>query len=503
MKHWTQALTKPYTLLALMAIVTVVVITTMNSRAGEGDTLIYKPNPQRTVSFESGSVEIPTLTALDEMFAKISEYTLEAVVHISVTKEPRGQFGSESSGDGSGFIYTQDGWIVTNDHVIEGATEVKVVLADGRELVGVVHRVNDISLDIALVKVNAENLKTLKFADSNQVVPGRFAIAVGSPFGLENSVTIGHVSAIGRPGQASDGRQAPRLYAGMIQTDASINPGNSGGPLVNIHGDVIGVNTSIYSLSGSSSGIGFAIPSNVVSAVVNEMIEEGSFDRGLMGLVPRDLKPFEQKDLGTKGAFITLVEPGNPASDAGIQTGDIITRINDTVVDSEIDLRVALYQLSPSDKIKVNYFRDGKTKETELTLKDPPTRTAPVQQQRPTPQREFGTPSPDQFREYVPQRRPTLGVSLKDVDSTERKTYSLPRSLEGAVIYLVRKDTVAERAGLIEGDVITEVAGTTIKSADDVVKALRNQRMGERITIKYARMNDGLVVMSEVTVRLE
>ena len=201
-------------------------------------------------------------------------------------------------------IYTQDGWIITNDHVVAGADSVKVVMSDGREIDGEIHRIGDQQLDIALVKVKAKNLPTLKFSESDSVRVGQFAIAVGAPFGLANSVTVGHVSAIGRPGLAGDRVSGPRVYRDMIQTDAAINPGNSGGPLINIDGEVIGINTTIYSPTGTSSGIGFAIPANIVRVVADEMIATGKFDRGFIGIEPVNLKPYQLKERKIDGGAL-------------------------------------------------------------------------------------------------------------------------------------------------------------------------------------------------------
>jgi serine protease Do len=502
MKVLTKAAVNPYALVAVGLVVGAGAFFALNKSGFAQGTLDYKPM-QRTASLgQAPKVPKTDLEALDQFYADLSTYASEAVVHIRVGGQGRGRMAMMQSGDGSGFILTQDGWIVTNDHVVRNADEVAVFLADGRELKGKVTRANDESLDVALIKVDAKNLPVLKFADSDAVKPGQIVIAVGSPFGLENTVTFGHVSAIGRPGQASDGIQAPRYYSGMIQTDASINPGNSGGPLINVYGEVIGVNTSIYSTSGASAGIGFAIPANVVRAVANELIETGKFDRGLMGVEPRDLKPFESKERdGLVGAYVNAVSPGDSAEKAGLKPGDVITKVDGDAITNEIDLRVALYKKSPNEKVTVTYKRDGAEKTATITLKAPQvaaTREEQPQMRPDAPFREM--PNFPDIPEFMGDR-PKLGVYLYDVDDTTREQYKLPGGLEGAVIYRVSAESIAAKAGLKPGDVITSIDGQRVTAADDVVNTVSELELGDQVTIKYTRMQDGKAVERSVDVR--
>jgi serine protease Do len=346
-----------------------------------------------------------------------------------------------------------------------------------------------------------KNLPVLQFADSDEVHPGQLVMAVGSPFGFDNTVTFGHISATGRQGMASDGYQAPRQYTGMIQTDASINPGNSGGPLVNVDGKVVGVNTSIYSTSGSSSGIGFAIPANIVKAVADEVVRTGKFDRGLLGIEPRDLKPYEGKDLNLPdgGAFIAT-DPQSAAAKSGLRKGDVITAIDGQRIRNEVDLRVALYEKSPNDKVEVTYVREGKQNTAQVVL------TAPeVAQQQPPPsiQREqnpFGN-GPD-FGDLFPSEKPSLGVYLYQVDDTTRDQYGLPGGVQGAVIERVRSGSVAERAGLQIGDVITGLDNTKITTPDQVVQFIDQAELGDEIAIKILRMENDEAKELTIKVRL-
>ena len=502
---------RPYVILAIGAVIGAGVVAAVKLSANAGDKpMQYQQAQYRPASiFESsdGNVDIQ---ALDSLFTELSTYISDAVVHISVQTGVRrnpdtGELTMPRSGDGAGFVYTSDGGIVTNDHVVGGADTVQVELANGRVVEGVVHRVNDPQLDIALVKVNVEGLPTLELADSNGVRAGQFVIAVGVPFGLENSVTIGHVSAVGRRGEASDGRGPPRPYSGMIQTDASINPGNSGGPLVNINGRVIGINTSIFSTSGVSSGIGFAIPSNIVRAVVDEMIETGRFDRGLMGVEPRDLKPFEQEEFKVAaGAVLQVVSNDTPADKAGLRANDVIILIDSAKITNELDLRVALYAKSPDDKISVTYVRKGKERTTDLQLASPSILVAQQPQQRefdfPFP---FGNERPNTRpdRDRGQLARPTLGVSLYPVDDATRAQYDLPASVTGAVIYTISPGSTAENAGLREGDVIFSIDGEPVRGSEDVVEAMSSADWGDRMEIGFARVVDGEVERDTVRVR--
>lgn len=502
MNNWTRVLTRPYVLFAALVLVGGVTVFALNRNGANGGTLVYKPN-LRPVSVGNSEGTAPSLKSLDEMFTNLATFASEAVVHIAVRPDRAERYAGQVGGDGSGLILTQDGWIVTNDHVVRNSDTVNVILADGRELKGKVTHVGDEQLDLALVKVDAANLPLLRFADSDEVKPGQMVLAVGSPFGLENTVTFGHVSAIGRIGMASDGISTPRNYSGMIQTDASINPGNSGGPLINVDGHVIGINTSIYSSTGTSAGIGFAIPANVVRAVVNEVIETGKFDRGLMGIEPRNLKPYEQKDLGISGAFVERISEGGPAQKVGIRAGDVVTKVDGRTITNEIDLRVALYAKSPKDTVEVTYVRDGSTKSAKLTLVAPQVVTSV----EPQPQPQSPQMDEDPFRSFpdlrgMPQQRPTLGVYLYDVDETTREQFDLPGGLDGALIYRVRTDSLAEKAGLKIGDVITSINDKKIGGGEDVIGIMSNAKVGDELVIKYTRVEAGKALERNVRIRL-
>lgn len=465
------------------------------------------PEPVVRVASTVDPNSLSTLESLDMTFASIADQASRGVVSI---KSAMGRNG----GQGSGFIYRADGWIVTNDHVVGNAETVTVVLNDGREVEGKVRRADDDQVDLAMVKVDVTDLPVLRMADSDMVRPGQFALAVGSPFGLENSVTVGHISALGRGSEVYDQQFGPRGYTGMIQTDTTINPGNSGGPLLNIQGDVIGVNSTIYSTTMQSAGIGFAIPSKVVKVVADELIETGKFDRGLIGAMIDDLKPFQKKELDVTGGAIVLgTEPGTPAYDAGLRENDVITRIDGTPLNDQMDLRLALYERSPSDTVEVTYKRDGAIKSTKLTLSAPTRVANNAQPQQQVPQgfedlfRQFGGPDMRERGQGGPQMdqsRPVqLGVTIREADPTVIEQFKLPEGTKGVVIMSIAPGSFAARSGLQPGDVIQSINGNPVTSAEGVGREVSKLRWGQRITIEYLRADGGSTVNGSVNMRLE
>lgn len=500
-----QLFRKPYVLLGLGSVLAVAVFATAFWQP-KAPSFTSKPvdlTPAALVEVEPTEA-ISALHTLDQAFQQISEAVSEAVVHIS-SRDARG-----AGGDGSGFILSQDGWIVTNDHVVRGNNTVTVVLNDGREFQGTVKSIDDAQLDLALVKIEATNLPTLQFADSNDVKPGQFAIAVGAPFGLENTVTVGHISAIARTGQVFDSvnRQAVP-YFGLIQTDAAINPGNSGGPLVNVNGHVIGINTAIYSTTGASAGIGFAIPSNVAEVVAEKMITTGEFKRGFLGVLPRDLKKFEQRERGVTGGALISFEgvsdkESTAAWKAGLRDEDIIVEFDGRPVRSELDLRIGAFRRSPGDEVEIKYVRNGNTRETKLTLAAPEVVVAqdiPQQQTPRLPEGLEGFPFPE--TPQPPQQapgRPVLGVQIEQLDDTNRGQYNMPSGVGGVVIVLVQDGSVAARAGLRIGDVVTSIDGKAVESVMDLQRAVMSSRSGSTLKLSVKRFVDGAVQDREVTV---
>jgi serine protease Do len=461
------------------------------------------PIEMRPARVDPSTLDSSALATIDSLTTSLADQASQAVVHITTdlgeldtgrqSSRGRGMMG----GEGSGFVYRSDGWIVTNDHVVSGLDQVRVVLADGREVVGKVTRSGDPQLDIAVVKVAETGLPSLALADSNAVKPGQFAMAVGAPFSLENSVTIGHVSAVSRAGAANDPVNGPRGYSGMIQTDASINPGNSGGPLIDSRGEVIGVNTSIYTTTGGSNGIGFAIPANVVRAVADELIEKGKFDRGFLGVAPADLKPFEKKKLGAEsGAIVREAEQNGIAYKAGLRVNDVITQIDEIPVRNEVDLRVALYRHSPGETINVQFKRGSEQKSVLVKLGAP----EPVVAQntpRNAPESPFGNQFPDFFGGQdenpptAPTERPRLGVVIQQLDANSRSQFGLPAEVKGVVVMTVTDGSFAQKIGIQPGDVLVQIGSKTVSTVDDVATAMGGVRMGQTLRVRFARFSDG------------
>jgi serine protease Do len=359
---------------------------------------------------------------------------------------------------GSGFIINANGTIVTNNHVVQGARSVTVTLVDGTSYTAKVIG-TDPRTDLAVLRISAgHKLPYLQLGDSGNVEPGQWVIAMGNPFGLSGTVTAGIVSAKGR-----DIGEGP--YDNFIQVDAPINRGNSGGPLFTQDGEVVGVNTAILSPSGGSIGIGFAIPSNTVRAVVDQIEQYGHVTRGYLGVETQPITPAMAKALrlgndGTHaGALVASVEAGSPAAKAGVQPGDVITAVNGTKVDSPRALAVDVAGLKPGSDAKIEVTRDRNVRTFTATLGAlGPIRTADAS---------GAEPSGGQ------NSHPSIGLALAPLTGDLRNQLDLPASTAGAVIENVRPGSAADQAGLRQGDVIVGVGSKTVASPEDAVKAIR------------------------------
>ncbi|MBE3138659.1 MAG: trypsin-like peptidase domain-containing protein [Actinobacteria bacterium] len=292
-----------------------------------------------------------TLEAFDEAISQLAQKVMPSIVNIRVKVMQEDFFGNqqEQEGVGSGIIYSSDGYIITNNHVAGNAKEMFVTLSDGTEypakLIGA-----DKNTDIAVIKIEAQNLKPAIFTSIENVKVGEIAIALGSPFGLQKSVTMGVISALGREISVS----ADTLpMVDLIQTDATINPGNSGGPLVNSEGQVIGINTMIYSTSGSSAGVGFSIPTDTAINIANQIIKYGKARLPVMGIEMGD------NTTDTKGVFVKTVTSGYPAEKAGIKSGDIITELNGKKVETQYELFAQILRQNVGDSLSVKVYRQG------------------------------------------------------------------------------------------------------------------------------------------------
>jgi serine protease Do len=344
---------------------------------------------------------------------------------------PRRQYGQ-----GSGVIVSADGYIVTNNHVVADATNVEVLLSDRRQFKGKVVA-TDPKTDVAVVKIDATGLPTVAWGDSSQLGVGDFVLAIGNPLGLNQTVTFGIVSAVGR----ADVGVAD--YEDFIQTDAPINPGNSGGALVNVKGELIGINTAIASMTGGSVGVGFAIPSNMAHVAMQGLIKRGRVVRGFLGASTQDVTPllgklFKLPDV--KGAIITDVMPKGSAEVAGLRRGDVIVRFNGKDIVDAGRLRNLIAGESIGSRHRVEFIRDGKHEQTELVIQEAPKERArrTSLEQRPAPVHPLGGVLVD---ELTPSMARQLGLE----------------SDSGVVIAGIEEGSVAEGSGLAAGDVILEV----------------------------------------------
>ncbi len=307
------------------------------------------------------------LSAFNNAVSNVADEVKPSVVNIKVTVEQQDIFGNlqEGEGVGSGVIYSSDGYIITNNHVAGSAKELVVTLNDGTEyparLIG-----TDENTDIAVIKIEATDLIPAKFTSADSIKVGELAIAVGSPFGLQESVTVGVISAIGRDVAVS---YDSLPLVDLIQTDAAINPGNSGGALVDSTGQVLGINTMIYSTSGSSAGIGFAIPSDTALNIAKQLIENGAAKTPFIGIEMGD------NTTDIKGVYIESVTTGYPAQKAGIKAGDIITAFDGKAVESPFELVSQIIRHNVGDKVTISVNRNGESIEVSLVLAERPQQT--------------------------------------------------------------------------------------------------------------------------------
>jgi serine protease Do len=351
-------------------------------------------------------------------------------------------------GIGSGVIISPDGYIVTNNHVVDGAMEVRVTLHDRRSFPAKVIGTDKLT-DLAVVKIDAKDLPTIGWGDSTKLVPGQSVLAIGNPFGyFRFSVTRGIVSAVDRPNPYSDD---PRKPGDFIQTDAAINPGNSGGPLVNAHGQLIGINTFLISNTGSFSGAGFAIPTQTVHPVVDALIKSGVVHHGYLGVGLNDVTPDNAKFFnltGNSGALIASVTADSPASRAGLKQGDVVTTVNGQPVESGSDLQVVVSEVAPGSKIQLQVQRSGHSENVDVTVG------------------EFHKEQEVASAASADAGHPRLGIAISELTPDVRQQLNLPTQVQGVAVAQVQPGSPAEDAGLSSGDVILEINRKPVTSAD-------------------------------------
>jgi serine protease Do len=368
-----------------------------------------------------------------------------------------------SHGLGSGVIVTKDGYILTNNHVVDDADKVKITLPDGREFIAKVIG-KDKESDVAVVKIDARDLPAITLADSSKIEVGDVVLAVGNPFGLTQTVTRGIVSAKGRAAMDN------LTYQDFIQTDAAINPGNSGGALVDTDGRLIGVNTAIFSRSGGSEGIGLAIPTDLARQVMVSLVEHGKVTRGYLGVGVQPLSGALAKkfDLtNDSGALISDVKPDSPAAKAGLQSGDVILQFNGKPIADGRRLQLAVAETAPGIKVPVHVWRDGADKTIDVVLTSSP-----------------GEEKLAKDDSSESSSNDTLnGVAVTDLNPQTRQQYSVPRNIQGAVVTQLDPTSAAADAELKEGDVIMEINKHPVRSADDAVRLTTNVK--DKITLLH------------------
>ncbi|MCU0707119.1 MAG: Do family serine endopeptidase [Pirellula sp.] len=366
--------------------------------------------------------------------------------------------GKVQAGLGSGVIVRSDGYILTNNHVVEGASELEVYLSDETKYIAKVVG-TDPRTDLAVLKIDATGLVSAPIGDSSKVEVGDWAIAIGSPFGLAQTVTAGIISATKRTDQGIT------PYDDFIQTDAAINPGNSGGPLLNLRGEIIGINTAIASRGGGYNGVCFAVPSNTASRVLGDLISSGKVSRGFVGIRPASVTPTMAQQLSLpenqKGALVEQVTKGMPAEKAGIRVGDVIVAIDGVAITSDSAMRRAIGETKPGVTVAMKILREGKTMEIPVTVAalDEQALVASERQATETMQR--------------------LGIAVEEVPVEIARRYGL-REGEGVVV-----TGVARRGrfiGVNVGDVIVSVNGNKVNSTDEFLEVLGELRQGQPVT---------------------
>src|SRR5579864_1433328 len=481
-KKWARRLAVPVLALGLVAsLVTYECVKPAAAKASEA--------PPAVAPLDADSVG--PLLALDKAMETVAARVTPAVVNVTVTSRTKAEAGGKDMpeglqqffeqnmpfgqffgphaqrqpqiehGMGSGVVISPDGYIVTNNHVVDGAVDIRVTTSNRRvlkaKLIG-----TDSLTDLAVLKVNATDLVSAPWGDSKEVRPGQTVLAFGNPYGLRFTVTRGIVSAVNR---ANPDPSNPSKPGEFIQTDAAINPGNSGGPLVDARGEVVGINTFLISPSGAFSGMGFAIPSQIVRPTVETLIRYGKVSHGHIGIGIADVTPENAKFFDEKtavGGVVTQVEPDSPGAKAGVQIGDVITEIDGQKISDAGELQVLVGQKQPGTKIMLNVLRDGKSMTIPVTLEALGSHSAE------------GNDNSDSG-----DGKMHWGIGLSNLTPELRDQLQAPREVHGAVIEQVQPGSPADNAGLQQGDIILEVNRHKVQTASDVQEALSSVKKGD------------------------
>jgi len=440
------------------------------------------------------STPAPTREGITATFAPIVEKVAPSVVTVFTTQTvargltsfPFGDdtlrqfFGGQSpqrqgkqtlQGLGSGVIVSPDGFILTANHVVSGAEEIMVGLGTELRKYKAKKVGTDPGTDVALLKIEEKNLPAIAFANSEKARAGDIVLAIGNPFGLRQTVTMGIISAVGRGGIGIVD------YENFIQTDAAINMGNSGGALVDTAGHLLGINTAIFSRSGGNQGVGFAIPANLARDVMQSLREKGRVVRGYIGASVQTLTPELAEAMKLKGepsgALVGEVTPKSPSEKAGMKTGDVITSVNGKKIGDARELRLMIGSMPPGTKVEIEVNREGQSKIINVELAEMPAGAAEQDTE----------PSPEENAQ--PEKVTVFGgVAVADVTDEIRNALNLSKDIKGAVIAEIDADSPAAKAGLREGDVIQEVNKQPVKNAKDLVAISKRLKPDEKILIR-------------------
>ncbi len=455
-------------------------------------------------SEEAPKVAAPVSAASPPNFVAVVKAATPAVVNISTTRTVRSGQGDMSPfmddpmfrhffGDeffrrfqipkerrenslGSGVIVSSDGYIITNNHVIAKADEIKVLLNDRREFKGKVVG-TDPKTDLAVVKIDGKDLPSIPWGDSDKLEVGEYVLAIGNPFALNSTVTLGIVSAVGR---ANVGIAD---YEDFIQTDAAINPGNSGGALINARGELVGINTAIFSRSGGYMGIGFAVPANMTRTVMTSLIKGGKVVRGYLGVSIQDVTTDLAKQFGltdAKGALVSEVVADSPAAKAGLQSGDVILAFNGKKIDSSATLRNTVAATAVGSKVKVELWRDKKMVTAQVTIAEQP--------------KEMAEGGEESASGDGPSTA-LAGVEVRALTPDIARQLNLPAGTAGVVVGAVAAGSAAEAAGVQPGDVITEIGKQPVRSLADFKRAAGKLKKKESVLIKVIRNGGRLFIV--------
>jgi serine protease Do len=379
---------------------------------------------------------------------------------------------------GSGFIVDSNGVIVTNWHVVQGASEAEVLLQDGRKFVARDIK-GDPKTDLAILRIDAKDLPSLEFADNSDVEIGDRVLAVGAPFGLRGTVTAGIVSAKGR-------NLHMNMYDDFIQTDAAINPGNSGGPLVNLQGKVVGVNSAIKSESGGSQGIGLAIAADLARDVMQQLEKDGTVHRGYLGVQVKALGADVAARLGVPnehGVVVGKVMEGGPASSAGLKAGDVITAIAGKPVKEPVDLQGMVARLPLKKAADLTVFRDGKSMTLKATIEEQPQEFGVASESKPTKAPESAPQSPALAK---------IGIELADLTGDLAKKFGLDEKAGGVLITNVEKNTPAAEAGLHRGQLLLKIDGNAVRTAEEAQRALKDAKLDKGVLFQVQSKESGV-----------